>query len=190
MKVLHISGSPRKDGISTGLAQLFLARIGQQGATIDSFELNRMQYQGCQGCYACKTGSERCVLNDELAPVLDELFRTDLVVISTPVYFSDVSGQLKCFIDRLFSLAKPDYLTNSEPSRLPKGKKLVFIQSQEGDKSLHRDIFEKYGGFFNLAGFQPSLMIRACGVTSPREIHADQDLLNHVEETARQILAV
>ena len=75
----------------------------------------------------CKTGSERCVLPDDLAPVLDAVFNADLVVFASPVYYSDVSAQLKAFIDRTYSYLVPGYIAKEHPNRLPTRKALVFI---------------------------------------------------------------
>jgi len=84
-------------------------------------------HTGCQACYACKTKLDRCILKDDLTPVLEAVKNSDVLVIATPTYYGDVSGQLKCFMDRTYSYLKPDYITNSQPSRLAPGKKLVFI---------------------------------------------------------------
>ena len=188
MKTLHIAGSPRKNGSSNTLSKAFLDRLEEKNGEIESFVLNQMAYQGCQGCYACKTGHERCVLKDDLTSVLDGLFTADLVVLSTPVYFGDVSGQLKCFIDRLFSLAKPDYMTNSNPSRLPGGKQMVFIQSQEAEKELHRDIYEKYSTFFVLAGFSKTYFIRSCGEVTPAEVVSNDNLMRRIDGVASKLI--
>jgi multimeric flavodoxin WrbA len=78
----------------------------------------------------CKTKLDRCVLKDDLSEVLDAVRETDILVMATPVYYGEVSSQLKGFIDRTFSFLVPDYTTNPNPSRLQSNKKLVFIQTQ------------------------------------------------------------
>jgi NAD(P)H-dependent FMN reductase len=105
-------GSPRPSGNSASLAQKFLDEARTLGAETRSFLLNQLDFTGCQGCRACKTKSDRCVLSDDLAEVLAAVKEADVLLLASPVYFWDLSGQLKCFFDRLF-LRNPDF-----PARL------------------------------------------------------------------------
>ena len=166
MKISHISGSPRKQSNSRNIGEAFTARAKEKGAEVSTHVLNKMDIKGCQGCLACKKGKERCIVKDDLASVLDEIYETDVLVISTPVYFWDLPGQLKCFIDRFYSYAKDDWQTNQKPSRLPSGKKLIFIQTQGAGEGLHDDIFGKYDAIFKMfAGFEACYPIRGFEVT-------------------------
>jgi len=128
-------------------------------------------------------------LEDDLTEVLDRLYETDLLLLSTPIYFGDVSGQLKCFIDRLFSLAKPDYLTNPDPIRLPKGKKLVFIQTQNADEENYHEVYEKYFGYFKISGFEDTYVIRGCGYIDPKDIEANPEIMDIVDVTVGRIFS-
>jgi multimeric flavodoxin WrbA len=121
MKIVAIHGSPRK-GNSSAITDHLLLSAEEVGAKTKSFYLNKMTFRGCQACYACKTMSDSCVLDDELAPVLDAILEADVVVLASPVYFGDITGQLKSFFDRTFSFFTPDYRTTANPSRLPSGK--------------------------------------------------------------------
>jgi multimeric flavodoxin WrbA len=122
MKIVCLLGSPRTNGNSSILASRFLATAAGLGAETRAFELNRLTYRCCQGCYACKTTLDSCIVQDDLTAVLEAVRAADVVVLATPVYYGDISGQLKCFIDRTFSYLVPDYVTNPNPSRLPPGK--------------------------------------------------------------------
>jgi multimeric flavodoxin WrbA len=190
MKILHIVGSPKVNSTSTAIAYRFCEKASQANAMIDTFFLNTLNFKGCQGCFKCKQGKDRCAIKDDLTPVLDKLYYADVLLISTPVYFWDLPGELKCFIDRLFSFAKDDWQDNIEPSRLPKGKQLVFIQSQGSIESNHTDIFEKYASLFkSFNGFAECHQIRACNNISSKEIDKHKEILVYTEELARQLVA-
>lgn len=136
----------------------------------------------------CKTKLERCVLKDDLTEVLDAVREADVLVLATPVYYGDVSSQLKAFIDRTFSYLVPDYATNPDPSRLRPGKKLVFIQTQgQPDEKQFSDVFPRYDFFFKWYGFKESHLIRACGVTDKGEVETRQDVMKLAEDTAGKI---
>jgi multimeric flavodoxin WrbA len=189
MKITHIAGSPRKNGNSMRMAKRFLTHAEEKGSEIKTYSLNQMDFKGCQGCYLCKTKFEKCALEDDLTEVLDRLFDTDLLILSTPVYFFDVSGQMKCFIDRLFSLAKPDYQTNPDPVWLPKGKKLVFIQTQGAEEDSHKDVYEKYINFLKFSGFEDPIVIRACNNMEPGKIEDNPTIMGDVDKAFNRIFS-
>jgi multimeric flavodoxin WrbA len=188
MKILSLLGSPRSGKNSASIANRFTETAASLGAEIRTFELNRLSYQGCQGCYACKKGLDHCVLEDDLTVVLAAVHDADLVLLASPVYFGDVTAQLKGFIDRSYSYLKPEYLTSSEPSRLSP-KKLVFVLSQgHPDESLFADIFTRYEGFLKWMGFTETRLIRACGY-GPLTVDAIPDIiLQQAEEAAREMV--
>lgn len=187
MNVVCVLGSPRSKGNSTQLANRFLARAEESGATIQRFELNKMKVKGCQGCYVCKTNKDYCVVNDDLADVLSAVRESDVLVMATPVYFMDVSAQMKAFIDRTFSFLDPDFVTNKEASRLAKGKKMVFIQTQHQGEGLIRDIFDRYSPFFKFYGFEDCRYIHACHAAPVYDIQARKDLLEAVDQAAQAV---
>ena len=189
MKIVSLLGSPRTESNSSAIANHFLKTAANMGAEIVTYELNRLTYRGCQGCYACKTKLDRCVLNDGLSDVLAAVQDADLVVLASPVYYGDITSQLKGFIDRTFSYLVPDYRTNSQPSRLAP-KKLVFVLTQgQPDEDAFADIFPRYEGFLKWMGFNETKLLRACGI-GPGNIDAPPAaILRQAEETARAMLA-
>ncbi len=188
MKVVALLGSPRLKGNSATLAQRFLARAEEQGQKPIVHKLGSLNYKGCVGCYACKTTREDCILADDLTQVLADVATADVLVLATPVYFGDVTSQLKGFIDRTFSYFTPEYRTSPTPSRLAPGKKLVFIQTQGNpDESFFADIFPKYAGFLKRNSFGESHLIRARGVSSPDDLLKHEAYLHQVDEVAREV---
>ena len=109
MKIVAVLGSPRPQGNSNTLARAFLQAAGDRGAEVTEYLLNQMDFQGCQGCGGCKTKSQTCILEDDLTPVLQAVKEADLLVLASPVYFGDLSGQMKCFFDRTYSFFNPDF---------------------------------------------------------------------------------
>ncbi len=189
MKVVCLLGSPRPKGNSTAIARRFCETAASLGADVETFALNKLKYRGCQACMTCKTKLEKCVLKDDLAEVLDAVRDAEALVMATPVYYGEVSSQLKAFIDRTFSYLKPDYATNPKPCRLPPGKKLVFIQAQgHPDEKLFNDIFPRYDGFFKWYGFEDGNLIRACGVQDKGDVEEREDIMKLAEDTAEKIM--
>jgi multimeric flavodoxin WrbA len=141
-------------------------------------------FKGCQGCESCKTVSECCVIEDDLSPVYASIYTTDVLVMASPVYFGDISGQLKCFFDRTYAFADPDF-----SSRLAPGKKTVFILAQGAPEvGMFNDIHPRYERWLKMFGFSPNYLIRACGVRKPGEVKEQVEVMRRAEDVARTLM--
>lgn len=188
MKVVCLLGSPREDGNSATIAKRFCTTAEKFGAQVKTYVLNTMEFRGCQGCFLCKTKLDRCALNDDLTEVLDAIRETDVLVMASAVYYWDVTSQTKAFLDRTFSYLVPDFITNPNPSRLPSGKKFVFILAQGNpDESKFTDITPKFDYFFERYGFDKRHFIRACGVRDPGEVVNQEEVMRLAQETAEKL---
>jgi len=190
MNVVCLLGSPRKTGNSAAVAGHFLETARSLGATTRSFYLNALTLKGCQACNRCKTGVEKCVLADDLAPVLDAVFAADVVVMASPVYYGDVSAQLKAFIDRTYSYLRPGYVALDHPSRLARRKQLVFILTQgHRDPDWFADILPRYRELFRWTGFADTHPLRVIDVYRKGDIGNRPEVMRESERLARTLLA-
>lgn len=164
MRVVALLGSPRKDGNGARLASRFCDAARRRGAGVTVHALNELVYRGCQGCLKCKTGSEVCVTEDGLSRVLADVAAADVLVLASPVYFGEISGQLKCFVDRAFSYLVPDFFTNPKPSRLRPGNTVVIIMTQgDENEKEYAGVASRYARTFEMFGFTRSDIVTACG---------------------------
>jgi multimeric flavodoxin WrbA len=154
MKITAILGSPNKKGTTSTIAGAFLAEAEKLGAETNSYFLNGMDFKGCQGCHACKSVQDHCIVEDDLTDALEDMKTSDMMVFATPIYYWDVTGQFKCFFDRTWSLVKPDYETNPEPTYIPSGKGALLITSQQAGEEKHKDVLKKYLGFLTMYGYK------------------------------------
>lgn len=189
MKIVTLLGSPRTMGNSSTIANHLTGVASAHSAEARTFELNRLTYRGCQGCYACKNGHNRCVLKDDLAEVLAAVYEADLVVLASPVYYGEISSQLKGFMDRTFSYLVPDFHTNPQPSRLSP-KKLIFVLTQGNpDEAVFADIFPRYEGFLKCQGYHDIKLVRACGIGPGSVDEVPESVLRQAEETVLQLIS-
>lgn len=185
MKILNIYGSSI-NGSSAAIADLFLEKARQLGAEIQSVNFTGATINSCKKCMSCKTTTDRCVIKDDIMTAFDSLKECDVLVLSTGVYSGDVAGNMYIIESRLFSFLKPDYETNPHPSRLPPGKKLVFIQTQGGSEDWHVDIYQRFQLLFKKLGFSDIFVIHACNVDHPFDI--TDDIMKLAEDIAERIL--
>jgi multimeric flavodoxin WrbA len=71
----------------------------ESGNTTEKIYVSDRKIGWCRGCYACQAG-HICVQKDEMAEILDKMLKADVIVLSTPVYFYTMDGQIKTLIDR------------------------------------------------------------------------------------------
>jgi len=97
MKILALHGSPRTQGNSSQLLNVFLDEAKSLGAITSSYQLNTLQLKGCQACYSCRQpGKEKqCAVKDDMQPILADLFTANLVVLTSPVYMWQMTAQAK-----------------------------------------------------------------------------------------------
>jgi multimeric flavodoxin WrbA len=190
MKIVAVLGSPRPRASSGKLVNLFLNSAAERGADSETFLLNDLHYIGCQGCYGCKRVSDTCVIKDDLTPVLMAVSQCDILIIATPIYVSDVTGQMKCFIDRTFSFLSPELHTKpAQASRLEPGKKMLFMQTQgSGDSREFADVFPRYEKFFRLLGFAAQSLIVAGVGLQENVLESRPELTLKIKELAHQML--
>ncbi|MBE7704422.1 MAG: flavodoxin family protein [Cyanobacteria bacterium SIG29] len=102
MKVVAINGSPRKGGNTETMLKKVLEVVEKHGIETQLIQVGGTNIHGCRACWACKTLKNRkCVCNDDiLNDILEDVFNADAIILGTPSYFSDMTPELKAFIDR------------------------------------------------------------------------------------------
>jgi multimeric flavodoxin WrbA len=102
MKVIGINGSARKDGNTSILIQKVFEPLTAQGIEAELIDLGAKSVRGCLACMQCFEKKDgHCVQDqDALNDILDAMRVADGIILGTPVYFADISGQIKCFMDR------------------------------------------------------------------------------------------
>jgi multimeric flavodoxin WrbA len=189
MKITCLIGSPRQKSNSAAIAGRFMETAASLGAQTETIVLNSLSYRGCQACMACKTTSERCVLQDDLTDVLESLKSADAVVMALPVYCSDVPGQFKCFLDRTYSYMKPNYLAESNPSRVPWGNACLnpYAGGARG-KFVCRHPAAISGISETFHGFRRDLFDTRCRSRRRGISRGSDQYLQQAEEAARSIM--
>lgn len=107
-KVLVISSSFRKNGNSDVLADSFIKGVKEAGHDVKKIQLLDKKIGFCKGCLVCQK-SMPCVIKDDVQEIIDEIKVSDVIVFTTPIYFYEMSGQMKTLIDRTNPLFVEDY---------------------------------------------------------------------------------
>ena len=102
MKVVAISGSARKDGNTAILVEKVFEELRNEGIETELVQLAGKKVRGCTACYKCFENKDRLcsVKNDYINECIAKMDEADGIILASPVYFTDVSAEMKALIDR------------------------------------------------------------------------------------------
>ena len=107
-KILILSTSPRKGGNSDGLADAFAEGAREAGHQVKKIVLYDKTIGFCRGCLACQK-TQRCVIPDDADAIARKMLTADVIAFATPIYYYEMSGQMKTLLDRANPLYTDDY---------------------------------------------------------------------------------
>ena len=104
-RIVILNGSPRRNGNTSALIKSFTKGAENAGHTVTEFFLDGMNIHGCRGCFGGHSSRERpCVQKDDMDKIYPAVKESDVVVLASPLYYWNLSGQLRTAVDRLFAL--------------------------------------------------------------------------------------
>jgi len=125
VKVLAVLGSARRKGNTETLMNEAIKAIGDR-AKVTLRVVEEMTVHGCQGCKGCRIpGADGCIFMDDMQTLYTEMKEADALILGSPVYYGEVTGQMKCFMDRWYALRDGE-----RRLRMASGKKVLFILTQ------------------------------------------------------------
>ena len=133
-KIVIIDGGPRRNFNTASMLQKFAEGASSVSNEIEvkTVRLYGLDYKGCMSCMACKIkgkASNVCKFKDALTPVLEEIAEADGLVLGSPIYFGDVTGQMRAFLERL---AFPWLSYNDYSMTAPKRMPVVLVETMNG----------------------------------------------------------
>ena len=107
-KVIVISTSLRAGSNSDLLAEKFAEGAKASGNEVQKISLRGKEIKFCVGCLSCQhTGF--CVIKDDVPAIMEKVLKADVVCWATPIYYYEMSGQMKTLIDRMNAMYVKDY---------------------------------------------------------------------------------
>ena len=157
-----IDGGPRKNFNTASMLQKIAEGAGSVSSEIEvkTVRLYGLDYKGCMSCMACKIkgkASNVCKFKDALTPILEEIAEADGLVLGSPIYFGDVTGQMRTFLERL---AFPWLSYNDYSMTAPKRMPVILVETMNG--TPERNNSQGYGSMeycINTALGEPERLI-------------------------------
>ena len=163
MNILILNGSPRLNGNTKKMIAAFTEGASTKGHKIDVVDVAKKKINGCQACEYCHTrGNGQCIQKDDMQEIYDLLKTADMLVLASPIYYHNVSGQLKCAIDRFYAAAYP--------SRPPALKKVATLLSSGASGVYDGAKYSFDNDFVGYLGLENAGVITAAGNVSSKKI--------------------
>lgn len=175
MNIIAICGSPRR-GNTEFMLRRFLTQAEELGHKTELVLLREKRIERCSGCMACEEEG-KCNIKDDMGMIIERLKMNDVVVFGSPVYFSNVTGLLKDFFDRM------DPLYDDKPLR---GKHMIAVlagaQMKASEQALRAIETMANSMEMDLIG---DLYLMG---KDPRDVEEDPDKVGKIDEFVNNIL--
>jgi len=108
MKIVAFNGSPRENGNTNILLNTVMGEISKEGIDTEIVQMGKQSLHGCIACGKCKENKDnKCVISsDKLNEYLEKMIESDGIILGSPVYFSDVTSNIKSLMDRAGYVAR------------------------------------------------------------------------------------
>lgn len=168
-KIVILNGSPRPKGNTSTLAEEFAKGAQEAGCEVTTFLLDKMDIHGCKGCFGGgKDAAHPCVQRDDMEKIYPVYKEADLVVLASPLYYWNLSGQLRTAFDRLFAVAECDKNYQNPV------KEAVLLMAAEGYG--FDDALQYYKNLMKHLGWKDRGQVLAGGVMKVGDIAGHKEL--------------
>lgn len=167
MEFYAVNASPRKHGNTAVVLDYVLQGIRDTHteAVCERIDLYDYTYTGCVSCFVCKRiGGKsfgKCAKKDELTEVIEKLSKADGIVFGSPIYFHDITAQLRALLERLL-FAYHSYEKDGIP-QTPKRMPTAFIYTMNVTEEVMRKMdypnrLERMEGFVERIFTKPEVL--------------------------------
>lgn len=140
MKILALNGSPRKKGNTNRFIDEMIKAAKENGHEVEKYFLNSLDINPCSGCEICSKG-KNCRFEDDGSEIINKLADGASLIVASPIYFGQMTAQLKTVIDRFYSIF-------NNPDKHFNGKAAIILVHAYPDS-------EMYASYMDLVRTQP-----------------------------------
>ncbi|UCE09453.1 MAG: flavodoxin family protein [Candidatus Thorarchaeota archaeon] len=176
-RVLGIVGSPRRNGNTDTLVDEVLAGAKESGASTQKVRLIERVISPCGACDVCRKKG-KCVQQDDMSDLLDEMWRSDVWVLGTPVYWWGPTAQFKAFLDRWYGVINQSHFKN---------KRIVLVVPLEDNSaSVYGPILDMFRGIIDYLDMNHVATVLATGLLEKAAATKHDEILVSARKAGRE----
>jgi multimeric flavodoxin WrbA len=184
MKALCIISSPQESGNTAYITGKIIEGMEAAGIRAEKVCLGSMNIHYCRGCGICEK-TRRCVQRDDMDTMIESMIAANIILIASPSYWGDITGQLKVFFDRSTPLCNAINGTTG----IPEGKTGIAVAVRRGrspGENMH--IIESIEHYFGHLGIAPKGRYMIEGVGAIADIICRQEKIDEAYGLGLNIL--
>ena len=187
MNITCLVGSARNNGSCAFIVDSFIKGVEKNNTDVEikKYNISTSDINFCFGCKECyKDG--KCVQDDDVEMIVDDILSSDVVLIASPSYWADVPGQLKTFFDR----NTPFGNTNEKRIKTSKnGAKGIGIAIRAGKNEKENSLILDYiDHYYTHLEIEPACRISICETDSLNDLKENHfDKINQVYDIGKNI---
>lgn len=117
MDIIALMGSPRKNSNTDILLDEMIKGAKEAGHNVTKYCVGDLNVSACKACGSCTMGKD-CILDDDALKITHEIVEAEGLIVSTPIYFGQMTGELKILIDRIFGITNNPFINMSGKVKL------------------------------------------------------------------------
>lgn len=176
--VLVISTSLRKGGNSDTLAEELIRGAKDAGNNVEKISLQGKTIGFCKGCLVCQKTQE-CVIKDDAVNIAEKVKHAEAIVFATPIYYYEMSGQMKTLLDRLNPLFPSDYSFREVY--------LIAAAADDNKEAMNVAVEGLQGWITCFDKAKLSSVIRGVGITDMGDVKHHEKLISEAYEMGKAI---
>lgn len=103
MDIVALMGSPRKNSNTDILLDEMIKGAQESGHNVKKYCVSDLNVSACKACGTCMSGKD-CILNDDGLKITHEIAKAEGLIVATPIYYGQMTGDLKILIDRFYGI--------------------------------------------------------------------------------------
>jgi multimeric flavodoxin WrbA len=179
-KVVAFNGSPRKDGNTSILIGHMVAELENEGIETELVQVGKKKVRGCTACMKCFEKKDgHCVLDDDIVnSCIDKMVEADGIILGSPVYFLDVTAEMKGLIDRAGFVS----MANGGLYRRRVGMAVAAVRRIGGSRTIDTMLHFLLAGGMVIPGFPVIGVGREIG-----DVNGDEEGIGRARDAAKNM---
>ena len=181
-KILVLTGSPRKNGNTNKMAEAFIRGAKESGHEVVRFDAAGHNLGGCKACDACWSKGEACIQADDFNKLATLLENSEVILITSPLYWFGFPAQLKDAIDRLYA-----YLNPACPRPIAVKESYLFVCGGSSDwQDEYEPLLQSYRMICDSMSWINKGILQTGGINAQEALEAS-DILKKADEMGRNV---
>jgi multimeric flavodoxin WrbA len=177
--ILVLTGSFRKNGNSDLMADAFIKGAEESGNKVTKFETAYKVFTVCKACKMCYTNGKACPFDETFSELAPYILESDVIVISTPLYWFSFPAQLKAALDKFYSFVVAEKNIKMKDS-------LLLVCGEGQSKSSYDGLIKSYTMMANYWGWNDKGIVIVTSVDEIGEINKT-GILNKIQKIGQDI---